>query len=226
MEALQIPDEELPAGLLQSVTGSITSYLRPVRPLPSDASMISLCMALFVAFSVAIAAPFGFGGFQQLTPGERMLYYTVVLICAAGFSLVTVQEIIPGSRRRITPAFVVAGSILVLALVSAVLFPSFELGHFVELGIPCLRLGVACAAVSGALAVPLLRKGFASSPAKASTTIGCFAGLTGVAVLALHCPIKNSLHIVVWHLGAIAIGGLAGGALPIIRERLLRNSNR
>ena len=226
MEALQISDEELPAGLLQSVTGSIASSLQPVRPLPSDASLISLCMALFVAFSVLVAALFGFGGFQHLTPGERTLYYSVILICAVAFSVVTVQEIIPGAQRRIAPAFVVTGSLLVLALVSVFLFPSFALGHFVRLGIPCLRLGVACAAVSGALAVPLLRKGFLSSPAKAGATIGCFAGLTGVAVLAFHCPIKDSLHIVVWHLGAMAIGGLVGAALPFLRQLLPRSNNR
>ncbi len=115
MDAWQMPEEELPAGLLRSVTESITSSLRPVRPLPSDAAMVLLCMALFFAFSVAVAGLFGFGGFQHLTVRERMLYYSVISICAAAFSLVTVQEIVPGSRKRIGPVFVVAGSIVVLA---------------------------------------------------------------------------------------------------------------
>jgi hypothetical protein len=71
-------------------------------------------------------------------------------------------------------------------------------------------LGLVCGALSAAPFWLLLRKGFLASPVAAGATIGSFAGFAGVAVLALHCPIENSAHILVWHLGAMMLAAMAG----------------
>ena len=134
------------------------------------------------------------------------------------FSVTTVQEMIPGSKRKSSPRWAIAAATLSLALLVSVLFRNFDLDRFVALGIPCLRLGCICAVVAGALFWFVLRKGSFTSPVAASTTAGFFAGLAGVAVLALHCPIQNSAHIIVWHLGAMVLGGLGGAIIGTLRR--------
>ena len=72
--------------------------------------------------------------------------------------------------------------------------------------------GCACAFLGGVLFSLILKKSFFSSPLAAATSIGFFAGLAGVAVLALHCPVQSVPHIVVWHMTVLGIGA-AGGAI-------------
>jgi len=90
------------------------------------------------------------------------------------------------------------------------LFSDHSTVRFVSQGIPCLRLGVISALVSGLLGWRLLQRGYLVSPRETIVLYGFFAGLVGVAVLALHCPIRNSLHVLVWHLGAMVLAGLLG----------------
>jgi hypothetical protein len=50
-------------------------------------------------------------------------------------------------------------------------------------------------------------------------TGGAFAGLTGVGVLALCCPILNTPHILVWHLGVVLVAMFAGGIAGLALTR-------
>jgi hypothetical protein len=140
------------------------------------------------------------------------------LLCAAWFSIATVQEIIPGSKHRTNAIATILVPTLLLALLVSVLFHNFNLNGFVSLGIPCFRLGVVCAAISAALLCLFLRKGLFATPILAGATVGLFAGLVGIAVLALHCPIENSAHILVWHLGAMVVAGTGGAAVGDLRR--------
>jgi hypothetical protein len=97
-----------------------------------------------------------------------------------------------------------------LVLLIIVIFKNLGTVHFVTQGIPCLRLGVISALVSGFIGWKLFQRGYLVSPRETITLYGLFAGLVGIAVLALHCPILNSLHVLVWHLGAMLIAGLMG----------------
>ncbi len=198
---------------LDSIRSLVTSSLRPVRPLPSDATLICIALGLFIAFSLLAAVPVDYRGFHRLSTMQRLAYYPVITVCALLFSVSLVHEIIPGSRRRIHPALGVVFSLFSLASVAFGLFPNHHLAHFANLGLRCLGLGITCALVSGLLAYLLLRKGFAASPVRATTLTGFFAGLTGVAVLALHCPLQDVFHILVWHLGAMLTAGACGALL-------------
>jgi hypothetical protein len=64
--------------------------------------------------------------------------------------------------------------------------------------------------IGGLLGWRLLQRGYLVSPRETIVLYGFFAGLVGVAVLALHCPIRNSLHVLVWHLGALVLTGFVG----------------
>jgi hypothetical protein len=210
----QPPDAQRLARLKERIGGTTTA----VRPLPSDESMFAIGLLVFLAFSILLAAAVGFQGFLRLNALQRICDYAAILVAAALFSLAIVPEIVPGARRRISLFTLVILLLLALSLTTVTLFPNFDLAYFVKRGVPCLRFGLVCAAISAALGYWLIKKGYASSPVRAGAIFGGFTGLVGVAALALHCPILNAAHILVWHCGAILISALAGallGSLPL-----------
>jgi hypothetical protein len=218
VQALAPPEAEPDTTRISEIQRLITASLKPVRPLPPDRKLVWSLLSLFTAFSLVAAVPVSYKGFHVLNGYQRFAYYGLIMLCAAGFSITSVQEMIPGSKHKASAKWTIVATILSLALLVSVLFHNFDLGRFVPLGIPCLRLGSVCAVVSGALSWFLFRKGFFASPVAASASVGFFAGLAGVAVLALHCPIENSAHILVWHLGAMVLGGLGGAVVGTLRR--------
>ncbi len=213
MAALDPPQEMPNEQRLEQLAKRLTATAQPVRPLPSDSKMVLIALALFAAFSFLATLPFGFDGFQRLTAVQKTWYYAAVLLVAILFSAATVKEIIPGARKLIHPLWLTAGSVLLLAVSVTAVIPDFGLNNFRALGLPCLRLALSCAAICGFLASWFFRRGYPTAPVQASLTFGVFAGLSGVAVLALHCPVLNAPHILIWHLGALPISGLVGAGI-------------
>lgn len=222
LQALTPPPTEPEPQRIVQIQTLIATSLKPVRPLPSNRRLVGNVLAVFIAFSLLAAIPVGYKAFHVLNGYEKFAYYGLILVCAAWFSITTVQEMIPGSKHTASPRWPILAATIALALLVSVLFQDFEMNRFVALGIPCLRLGCVCAVLSGALFWIVVRKGFFVSPLAAGATVGFFAGLAGVAVLALHCPIQNSAHIIVWHLGAMVLAGL-GGAILAITKRATSN---
>jgi len=212
------PGSEMPAHeRLDAIRGLITSSLAPVRPLPSNGALVLLAVAGFIAFSALVTIPLGFNGFHHLSANQKLAYYAVILLSAALLSAAIIQDMIPGSKRRLPPGSAIVLPVVALALVVFVLFPRLDFAHFIELGLPCLETGILCAAGSGLVAYLLLRRGFSASPVRMATTAGLLAGLAGVAVLALHCPLQNVAHIAVWHLGPMLTAAAAGGLFGLWR---------
>jgi hypothetical protein len=190
--------------------------MAPVNPLPQDRWLILLVMGIFLLFSLLMAALVGMKGFHSLTTGERIVYYGVVGFLGFLFSTAAVQISIPGARVRVSRGMVMIGSVVAVAVAVTILFRNFGLEHFVRQGIPCLRFGCICAALFGILAALILRKGYVTDAGSAALLIACLAGFSGVAVLSLHCPLHNAAHIIVWHLGVVAVSALAGLAIGSI----------
>ncbi len=215
LQALVPSGAEPERARLQRIQEVLGAPLKSVRPLASDRVLTWQFFAMFVAFSMLVALPFGYNGFHALNGYQRFAYFAVISIDAGWLALTVVREMIPGSKRKASAWWAIVAALASLALLAALLFHNFDLDQFVTRGVPCLRLGSLCAILSGGLFWFIFRKGFFTSPVGAGASIGVFAGLTGVAVLALHCPIENAAHIIVWHLGAMVLGGsvgaLAGG---------------
>jgi hypothetical protein len=214
---LEMPD----ADHLASIAAQMQSSLRPVRPFPSRPAVVALSFLLFAVFAVAAAMPFGYGGFHRFQAVQRMLDYGVVAVLALLFSISLDQQIVPGSKARMSPSTAILTSLAALCAVTLLLFPQVAMRDFVARGVPCLRLGLIVSAVGGVVGWVFARKGYATSPARAGAVLGSFAGLAGVAVLALHCAIQNGPHVLLWHLGTYVIAAVTG-ALIGLRRRFLR----
>jgi hypothetical protein len=204
-----VPD----SALVARIRTTLMEAAAPVRPLPSNAALMALCVAVFIALALLLTLPVGFPGFARLDTVSRLIEYPAVLLLAFMLAGSLVDQMIPGTRRVIGPAAGVLVAVLLLSVTAALLFPGPMPKNFVDEGIPCLRLGALCAIPAGGLTWTMMRRGFAADPLSAAIAAGGLSGLLGVGVLALHCPILNAAHIIAWHVGSIVVAALFGALL-------------
>lgn len=205
---------------LSRIRQTLLKGMESVRPLPSDGTLIVVVFACLVLFSIAATVPFGFLAVQSFTGSQKLLLYLTIAGCAAFCSAAVVGQMIPGSSRNWQPWIPILCSVITLAAVTLAIFGDFGLARFVHRGIPCLRLGMVIAVLAFGLVCGFLRKGLVTSWLRAGAIGGGLAGLAGVSVLALHCPIQNAPHVLVWHLSVIVASGLGGLLFGSIRNRL------
>ncbi len=227
LKVLDQPVEPIPERSVQAIAGRLTGSLKAVRPLPSDRVLVSISLIFFIAFCLLVAYMEGFQGYKGLYLDQRILYFGVLLGLAFLFSIATVQEMIPGSRRLIDGVPLIICLLLLLVALPFVLFRTVSFVQFVQRGIPCLRLGSLCALTFGIIAGMLIRSGYFVYPLQASVIVGFFAGLAGFSVLAIYCPLQNAAHILVWHLGALLVGGVGGTFVgAFLQERRVAASDK
>lgn len=203
----------LDPALLARVSAGIASNLKPVRPLPS-ASMLALALFLITAgLSVISAWALGFHGIEQLTASDVAVIFPALLFFTAIASVLNVSEMIPGARRLTSPSRLLLIILFTWIAVDLALFQNYNMGEFVKEGVPCLRAGLAVAAPTGIAGWLVLRRGFAVDRTAAGLAAGTLAGIAGLAMLELHCPILRTMHIMVWHTAVIPVSALAGALL-------------
>lgn len=195
---------------VEKIAAQLSASAKPVRALPSNLTLWGIGFGIFTAFSLIVAKMVKFSAIHVLTGDQMIIYYGVLLLFGALFSRAVIERMIPGAKRVVPSAILSIAAFIVLGLLVTVLFADRSTENFVAHGIPCLRLGVISALLSGFLGWRLLQRGYLVSPRETLTLYGFLAGLVGVSALALHCPILNSLHVLVWHLGAMLLAGLAG----------------
>ncbi len=208
----ELKNAEPQADLLVGIRSTISRSLRPVRPLPSDSALLAVVLlGLFALIAIGTLMA-GWVGLLATTPRQRLLYYGPIAIAAYLLARASISQMIPGSRSRVAGKPELLGLLGALIALVWFLFPGNLTEDFVSTGIPCLRLGLLCALPAAALTVILLRKGFVTDWIAAALSLGALSGIAGFGVLALHCPIQNSFHILVWHMGVIGITVVLGGA--------------
>ena len=215
LDVLEQPTPPVSPALVNAITASFTREMVRVTPLPSDRALMWIAFGFFAAFSLLLTSAVGFRGFHVLSPAERIVYYTLICVFGLLFSASAAPALIPAAKIRIRPSAVAFACVLVIAVAAMLMFPAFSLNRFVSLGIPCLRLGCLCAALYGLLATFLVRRGFVADPKCTALYIACFGGFSGIAVLSLHCPFLNAPHIIVWHLGSMAVSAVAGAFIGL-----------
>lgn len=205
---------QAPPGLkpetLQRVAASIKLPLRPVRPLPPTWVLTGGLVLVCAAVSWAGAAHAGFFGFDKMNVLERSVIFSALLIFAWLAGNGFVREMIPGSRRRISPGALLGFGCAALLSVFAYLFRDYQNDHFVSIGILCLITGLLHATPAALLSWLLLRRGFAVNSISAGLVAGTLGGLAGVGMLELHCPNFEAAHILVWHTAVVPLSGALG----------------
>lgn len=220
LQALQEQPLAVSPARVAAIEQRVLSTLTPVRSLPSNRRLAAIALGIGGVIAVVCAFPFGYFAFKSLSAGQMAAYYSLIAAVGVFLAVAIAQDMIPGTKRTVSRPVLVTGAFVSLAAAVIFLFPIFTAPLFVQLGIPCLRLGTLSAAIAGIPIWLLLRRGFLTTPIETGCLAGAFAGLSGFAVLALHCPIQEAPHILTWHLGAMAIAGCAGALFGAVFEWL------
>ena len=210
LERIAQTPHELESTLLGRIADSIKSSLRPVRPLPPTWILACGLALICVAVALAGAARAGFYGIEKMGLLQRALIFPMlgILVWLAGTEFV--NEMIPGSRRRLSPGALLGMASAVLVGVFALLFRDYRTEHFISAGIVCLLTGLLHAVPAALLCWLVLRRGFAVNSVHAALVAGTLAGMAGVGVLELHCSNFQALHVLVWHTAVVPLSGAAG----------------
>lgn len=205
--------------LLERIAGSIKPSLRPVRPMPPAWLLTGGLILIAAAVALAGAARAGFFGVERLTVFERALIFPVLVVLLWAAAAEFAASMIPGSRRRVHPGVLMVITCLALMGVFAAVFRDYHTTNFVSVGVACLVAGVLHAIPVALLSWLLLRRGFAVNPVTAGAIAGTLAGLAGVAMLELHCPNFEVLHVLVWHTAVVPVAGAAGACVAWLLKR-------
>ena len=199
--------------LLDRVAKSIEFTLRPVRPLPPTWVLSGSLMLICAGIATAGATVLGLHGIHKMNVLDRSVIFPALGILVGLTATAFVVEMIPGSRRRVAPVPMLVVSSLALLAIFAVLFRELRTDHFLSQGLVCLSAGLLHAIPTGLASWLLLRRGFAVNPSTAGLAAGTLAGLAGVAMLELHCPNFQTLHVLVWHTAVLLVSGALGASL-------------
>jgi hypothetical protein len=153
---------------------------------------------------------------------QRALIFPLLGILVWFAAAVSVDEMIPGSRHRLTPWVLLAGGCGALTALFAQLFRDYRIEHFVSQGIPCLRAGLLLALPAAGAGWLILRRGFAVDSVAAGFAQGTLAGLAGVVMLELHCANFEAPHVMVWHTAVLLLSGVAGALMVLVSRTVGR----
>jgi len=119
---------------------------------------------------------------------------------------------VPAARQLVRPFTLVAAASAALPAIFALVFHDYSTARFLPQGIACLKAGLLDAIPAAVLVWLVVRRGFVLDATAAGAAAGALAGLAGVLMLELHCPLLEAPHAMVWHVAVIPLSGLAGAA--------------
>jgi len=214
--------QEPDASAIGSAKAAIPQSLEPVRPLAPLRFFVSLFIVLFVGVAAGGAAVLGMYGFPALSWTERIVICCVLLVTAGIAAVATAREMSPAGGHRIAAsAFVLAA--LILAIAFAALFHDYDASRFIAEGVPCLNAGLLFALPAALVIGLLLRRGLVLDWRAAGIAAGTLAGLSGIGVLEIHCPILKAPHVMFWHLAVVLVSGVAGFFIGWAAQKLRRS---
>ena len=215
------PDATAQASIAH-VECTVLSDLHPVRPLAPLWIYISLFLVLFVVVGGAAGLILGLHGLHVLTISQFILISITLFAVASIASAACAREMTPiGSQLS---AFSLIAAALAFPALFSLIFRGYGTTSFVSQGIPCLVAGL-CVAIPAALLISfLLRRGFVMQWSMAGLAAGTLSGLTGLAMLELHCPNLKAIHVMVWHVAVVIVSGILGFVIGRFADHLRRNS--
>jgi Negative regulator of sigma F len=221
LHAIAVDDAagDLNPALAAEIAGRLAGDLTAVRPLPPAGLLTTAFALIFSALTLLGGLALGDRALLRMDWLTALFTFASLAGSACLVAFALTGEMTPG--RRLAPPWVLASGILLgLALVFATLFPYREEPAFWLHVWRCLRAGLAAGSIAAALVWLILRRGAVLDPRACSALAGLLGGLTGTAILEMHCPDFNVMHIIVGHWGAAALGagiGWIGGAIAARR---------
>lgn len=205
---------------LRGIAEAIRPTLSAVRPLPPVWMMTAGVVAVCAAVAALGAARAGLFGFTEMDWLQRGVVYGALALLAVLVGRRFVEEMIPGSLRRMSAGAMGVGTCAVLLAVFGVLFRGYGLEHFVSVGVACLVAGVAHAVPAALLSWLVLRRGLALNPVAAGWAAGMLGGLAGLGMLEMHCPNLEAAHVLVWHTAVVPVSGVLGALVGWVLGRV------
>jgi len=217
-----IPSDQPSRCDLSQIERRLVAELRAVRPVLSTRYLFVAFGAIFVsavslnvhrlgAFAVAAMSPLRAGIILgALTISTWLMIYSLV------------HQMVPGSRHRVSPELLPIAITISLMVTIAVLFRFQHERDFWAGARACLMTGTPIGFVTAVPFWLVLRRGAVLSPIVTGAATGLLSGLVGMSTLEIHCPNLEAWHILVSHLGVVAlcsIGGLVLGVAAEIAER-------
>ena len=204
--------------ILRQLEDTLTTRLRPVRPLAPTRYFFAAFGVIFILTVAAGVYRLGALGISAMSPGQ-----SIAILCALSVSVgllvySLVQQMTPGSQHRISPTRLPAAVIGLLALLMAALFQFQPERDFWGTGLACLRAGGPFALLAVMPFWLLLRRGAGLSPRVTGAAAGLLAGLVTTTAQEIYCPVLDASHILTWHLGVALLGAVVGFAAGSARE--------
>ena len=207
---------------IEHVEKTLLSDLRPVRPMAAVWAWSLGFEALFIAFGTASASMLGLHGLHVLSASQRGLIFLTLLAVAWLASVACAREMRPTGLRLGVFSLIVAA--LALPGLFALVFHDYGASNFVHEGVPCLVAGMCVSIPTAFVSGYLLRRGFVAGWGMAGLAAGTLSGLTGLAMLELHCSNLKAIHVIVWHIAVVIVSGILGFSIGWAVGRLRRIS--
>jgi len=208
-------DMEIPPSH-RALVDRLVADVQPVRPLRSPSERMLSSMTLPAALLMAVAA-------RSLRPDltDRLRTPTFalelgLLAASAGVSTWLAFRAAAPDRGVSRWAFSLAGG-LVAASVAALFSEgsrSLPVGAgFAAVGLGCLEMTIALAALPWVILLLVLRRGAPVAPAAGGALAGAAAFLLANVAMRVVCPIDAHLHVLTWHLLPAGAAAVLSGAL-------------
>jgi hypothetical protein len=219
-----LPPEESRAAI-ERARNLLLKDLHPVRQLAPLWVFTLALVALFVVVGLGTASALGLHGLQALDPAQRAFIFTTLLAAAWLAALGSAREMRPAAGIRLGPLALILAS-AAFPLLFSLIFHGYSTLNFVHEGIPCLLAGTEIAIPTGLVIALLLRRGFVMNWAATGVAAGALAGLTGLAMLELHCPNLKAIHVMVWHVAVVVVSGILGWVIGLFADHLRRSQQQ
>jgi len=221
IRALDPPvSEDTPSSVtLRQIAEGMTTNLQPVRPVAHARYLFGALVGIFVSIVATGVYRMGAFAISVMTPLQSAAIVSALAVSTGLLAYSLVQQMVPGSRHRISPRLLPVGITISLVIAMAVLFQFQHERNFWGNAWACIRAGTPFGVLAAVPVWVVLRRGAILSPALTGPATGLFAGLVGTSVLEIHCPNLDASHILVSHLGVAILCALAGLVIGLAAER-------
>jgi hypothetical protein len=206
--------------LLWRIQAGILGDLRPIRPLARSRTWLFACAIICLSVVALGALLLGTTGWNALSIMQRFGVFVALAGGAVLLAISMVRQMVPGNKHTFAPSTLLPAILVVLMMVIAATFRPQRESVFLASGVTCVKNGLTCSIPTGFLLWLILRRGAILYPKPIGAVAGGLAGLAGLSVLEINCANLNVFHVLLWHVGVVAINSLGGALVGGIVESL------